>query len=132
MVSPSLVVMVEDGTGGLGGAGSIGGLVVVLAAAAAVWKTLGLAVSLRRHSLFSAVKYVTNSGMVLLAAAQTRHKSQANGKTLVNLSSRMVRSMRAVSAMGSPPMVAMRCTLRSHSHRDSMGSLGVHSVAMLA
>jgi len=55
---PSLVVMVEDSTGGLGFAGGIGGLVVVLVMAAVVWKTLGPAVSLQRRSLFSAVKYM--------------------------------------------------------------------------
>jgi len=52
MVSPSLVVMVDGGTGRLGSAGGIGGLVVVLMAAAVVWKTLGPVVSLWRHSFF--------------------------------------------------------------------------------
>ncbi len=127
-----MVVMVGDRTGGLGGLGSIGGLLVVLMTAAAVWKTLGPAVSLRRHSLFLAVKYVTSSGMVLLVATWTHHKSQASGKTPVDSSSRMVRSTRATSAMGSLPMVAMHHSLQSCSHRDLMGSLGVHSVAMLA
>jgi len=56
MVSPSLVVMVEGGTGWLGDASGGGGLVVVLMAAAAVWKTFGLTMSLRSHSLFLAVK----------------------------------------------------------------------------
>ncbi len=46
------MVMVDGGTGRLGSAGGIGGLVVVLMAAAVVWKTLGPVVSLWRHSFF--------------------------------------------------------------------------------
>ncbi len=42
MVSPSLVVMVEGGTGLLGEAGGGGGLDMLLVVAAVVWQTLVL------------------------------------------------------------------------------------------
>jgi len=107
---PSLVAtLAVQGLGKVGaGLTAAEGLVVeTVAVALAPWKPTWLVVSLRRRSLFSAVKYVQNSGKVLVVLLRERQISQAAVRTPVDSKSRNVKSRMAWSEIESPPTVAM-------------------------
>ncbi len=118
------------GDSGRAGGGAERAAAVVMALA--LWKPAWLVVMRRRRSLFAALKTVWNSVMVLVAAVRVSQVSHAWENTPVALKRRWRRSMAMASEMGSAPAVAMHWTSRRRSHNNSIGSVGVHNVLMLA
>ncbi len=117
-------LLTVDGAGGVATAAS-------LTAKFAMWYPSWEVVSLRTRSLFSVVKCWQNSMRVWLPGERTCHMSHAVVNTPMASNMRKVRSLITLSVRGSPPATDRHWIPRNFSHNVSMGSSGVHMVAML-